>query len=99
MAQFFTVHPTHPQPRLIREAAVILRAGGVIAYPTDSSYALGCQLGAVAAARRIREIRGVGGEHHPTLECRDLADDGRFTGLVNWQFLMVRLGIPAASMA
>ena len=59
MAQFFSVHPTHPQPRLIRQAAVILRAGGVIAYPTDSSYALGCQLGDVAAAKRIREIRGV----------------------------------------
>jgi len=96
MAQFFAVHPTHPQPRLIREAAVILRAGGVIAYPTDSSYALGCQLGDVAAARRIREIRGVGDAHHLTLVCRDLADAGRYTRLDNWQFRIVRQGIPGA---
>ena len=96
MAQFFSVHPTHPQPRLIRQAAVILRAGGVIAYPTDSSYALGCQLGDAAAAKRIREIRGVDDAHHLTLVCRDLADAGRFTRLANWQFRIVRQGIPGA---
>ena len=96
MAQFFTVHPTHPQPRLIRQAAAILRAGGVIAYPTDSSYALGCQLGDAAAARRIRQIRGVDDAHHLTLVCRDLADAGRFTRLANWQFRIVRQGIPGA---
>jgi len=96
MAQFFSVHPTHPQPRLIREAAVILRAGGVIAYPTDSSYALGCQLGDVAAAKRIRDIRGVDDAHHLTLVCRDLADAGRYTRLDNWQFRIVRQGIPGA---
>jgi len=96
MAQFFTVHPTHPQPRLIRQAAVILRAGGVIAYPTDSSYALGCQLGDAAAAGRIREIRGVDEAHHLTLVCRDLADAGRYTRLDNWQFRVVRQGIPGA---
>lgn len=96
MAQFFSVHPRNPQPRLIREAAAILRAGGVIAYPTDSSYALGCRLGDVAAARRIREIRGVGDAHHLTLVCRDLADAGRYTRLDNWQFRIVRQGIPGA---
>jgi tRNA threonylcarbamoyl adenosine modification protein (Sua5/YciO/YrdC/YwlC family) len=96
MAQYFSVHPTHPQPRLIRQAAVILRAGGVIAYPTDSSYALGCQLGDAAAAKRIREIRGVDDAHHLTLVCRDLADAGRFTRLANWQFRIVRQGIPGA---
>jgi len=96
MAQFFSVHPTHPQPRLIRQAAAILRAGGVIAYPTDSSYALGCRLGDVAAAKRIREIRGVDDGHHLTLVCRDLADAGRFTRLANWQFRIVRQGIPGA---
>jgi tRNA threonylcarbamoyl adenosine modification protein (Sua5/YciO/YrdC/YwlC family) len=96
MAQFFTVHPTTPQPRLIRQAAAILRAGGVIAYPTDSSYALGCQLGDLAAAKRIRQIRGVDDAHHLTLVCRDLADAGRFTRLDNWQFRIVRQGIPGA---
>ena len=94
MAQFFSVHPTHPQPRLIRRAAEILRSGGVIAYPTDSSYALGCQLGDVKAAKRIRDIRGVDDAHHLTLVCRDLADAGRFTRLANWQFRIVRQGIP-----
>src|SRR5450432_451180 len=96
MAQFFSVHSTHPQPRLIRRAAEILRSGGVIAYPTDSSYALGCQLGDVKAAKRIRDIRGVDDAHHLTLVCRDLADAGRFTRLDNWQFRIVRQGIPGA---
>jgi tRNA threonylcarbamoyl adenosine modification protein (Sua5/YciO/YrdC/YwlC family) len=96
MAQFFSVHPTHPQPRLIRQAAAILRAGGIIAYPTDSSYALGCQLGDLAASKRIRQIRGVDDAHHLTLVCRDLADAGRFTRLSNWQFRIVRQGIPGA---
>jgi len=96
MAQFFSVHPTHPQARLIRQAAAILRAGGVLAYPTDSSYALGCHLGDLAAARRIREIRGVDEAHHLTLVCRDLADAGRFTRLANWQFRIVRQGVPGA---
>jgi len=96
MAQFFSVHPMNPQPRLIRQAAAILRAGGVIAYPTDSSYALGCQLGDLEAAKRIRQIRGVDDAHHLTLVCRDLADAGRFTRLSNWQFRIVRQGIPGA---
>jgi tRNA threonylcarbamoyl adenosine modification protein (Sua5/YciO/YrdC/YwlC family) len=96
MAQFFSVHPTHPQARLIRQAAAILRAGGVIAYPTDSSYALGCHLGDLEAAKRIRQIRGVDDAHHLTLVCRDLADAGRFTRLSNWQFRIVRQGVPGA---
>jgi len=96
MAQYFSMHPTHPQPRLIRQAAAILRAGGVIAYPTDSSYALGCQLVDTAAAKRIRGIRGVDDAHHLTLVCRDLADAGRFTRLANWQFRIVRQGVPGA---
>jgi tRNA threonylcarbamoyl adenosine modification protein (Sua5/YciO/YrdC/YwlC family) len=75
---------------------VILRGGGVIAYPTDSSYALGCQLGDVHAAKRIRDIRGIGEGHHLTLVCRDLADAGRFARLDNWQFRILRQGIPGA---
>jgi len=96
MAQFFTVHPTHPQPRLIRQAAGILRNGGVIAYPTDSSYALGCQLGNTVAAKRMRQIRGLGDAHHLTLVCRDMADAGHFGRLSNWQFRVVRQGIPGS---
>ena len=96
MAQFLTVHPTHPQPRLIRLAAEIVRDGSVIAYPTDSSYALGCRLDDAAATRRIRQIRDVDEAHHLTLVCRDLADAGRFTRLDNWQFRIVRQGIPGA---
>lgn len=94
MAQYFTVHPDNPQPRFMRQAAQILRAGGVIAYPTDSSYALGCQLGDLDAAERIRAIRGLGDRHFLTLACVDLADAARFVRLANWQFRIVRQGIP-----
>lgn len=96
MAQFFTVHPTHPQSRLIRQAAEILRDGGVIAYPTDSSYALGCRLDDAAATKRIRDIRGIDERHPLTLVCRDLADAGRFARLANWQFRIVRQGVPGS---
>lgn len=94
VAQLFTVHPANPQPRLIRQAAEILRDGGVIAYPTDSSYALGCHLGDLEAAERIRAIRGLGDRHFLTLACADLADASRFVRLANWQFRLVRQGIP-----
>jgi tRNA threonylcarbamoyl adenosine modification protein (Sua5/YciO/YrdC/YwlC family) len=96
MTQYFTVHPTHPQPRLIRQAAEIVRGGGVIAYPTDSSYALGCHVGDAAAARRIRQIRGVGDGHFLTLVLRDLADIGRYAKLDNWQFRIIRRGTPGS---
>lgn len=86
MAQFFSVHPTHPQKRLIRLAADIVRGGGLIAYPTDSCYALGCHLGDARALERLRSIRGIDERHDLTLMCRDLAeisayavvDDARF---------------------
>jgi tRNA threonylcarbamoyl adenosine modification protein (Sua5/YciO/YrdC/YwlC family) len=86
MAQFFSVHPTHPQKRLIRLAAEMVKKGGLIAYPTDSCYALGCHLGDAAALERLRRIRGIGERHHLTLMCRDLSeisayaivDDARF---------------------
>jgi hypothetical protein len=94
MAQFFQIHPVNPQPRLIRLAAEILRAGGVIAYPTDSSYALGCHIGDAAAAKRIRELRGVGTAHHLTLVLRDLSEIGHFARLDTWQFRIVRQGTP-----
>jgi tRNA threonylcarbamoyl adenosine modification protein (Sua5/YciO/YrdC/YwlC family) len=94
MAQFFHVHPANPQPRLIRQAAAILREGGVIAYPTDSSYALGCHLGDAAAAKRIRQIRGLDEAHLLTLMLRDLSEIGHFAKLDNWQFRIVRQGTP-----
>jgi tRNA threonylcarbamoyl adenosine modification protein (Sua5/YciO/YrdC/YwlC family) len=78
----------------MRQAADILRGGGVIAYPTDSSYALGCHLDDAAAARRVRAIRGIDDAHHLTLVCRDLADAGRFARIANWQFRIVRQGVP-----
>jgi len=96
MAQYFTVHPIDPQPRLIRQAAAILRDGGVIAYPTDSSYALGCQLGNAAAARRLRDIRGLGDRHHLTLVCRDLSEIGRYARIDTWQFRILKVGTPGS---
>jgi tRNA threonylcarbamoyl adenosine modification protein (Sua5/YciO/YrdC/YwlC family) len=96
VAQFFHIHPANPQPRLVRQAAEILRAGGVIAYPTDSSYALGCHLDDAAAAIRIRQIRAVDDRHHLTLVLRDLSEIGHFAKLDNWQFKIVRLGTPGA---
>lgn len=94
MAQYFQIHPVNPQPRLIRQAAAILRDGGVVAYPTDSGYALGCHLGDAVAARRIRDIRQVGDQHHLTLVLNDLSEIGHFARLDNWQFRIVRQGTP-----
>jgi tRNA threonylcarbamoyl adenosine modification protein (Sua5/YciO/YrdC/YwlC family) len=96
VAQYFSIHPIDPQPRLIRQAAAIVRSGGVIAYPTDSSYAFGCQIGDAAAAQRIRELRGVDDKHHLTLVCRDLAEIGRYALLDNWQFRIVKEGVPGS---
>jgi tRNA threonylcarbamoyl adenosine modification protein (Sua5/YciO/YrdC/YwlC family) len=96
MAQRFVLHPTHPQARLIRQAAANVRAGGVVAYPTDSSYALGCRLDDAAAVRRIRLLRGVDERHHLALMCRDLEDVGRVARLDNWQFRILRQGVPGS---
>ena len=74
MAQFFAIHPTHPQLRLVRRAADIVRAGGLIAYPTDSCYALGCAFGEPKAMERLRRVRGIDERHYLTLMCRDLAE-------------------------
>lgn len=90
------VHPTHPQRRLLRRAADILNDGGIVAYPTDSSYALGCRMRDTEAAKRIRDLRGVGERHHLTLVCRDLAQVGRFARMDNAQFRIVRQGTPGS---
>jgi tRNA threonylcarbamoyl adenosine modification protein (Sua5/YciO/YrdC/YwlC family) len=96
MAQYFSVHPINPQSRLMRRAAAIVRDGGVIAYPTDSSYALGCRVGDLEAAARIRALRQVDIRHHLTLVCRDLAEVGRYAQLDNWQFRILKLGVPGS---
>jgi tRNA threonylcarbamoyl adenosine modification protein (Sua5/YciO/YrdC/YwlC family) len=96
MSQRFEIHATHPQPRLIRQAAAFVRDGGVIVYPTDSCYAFGCGLGAFDAAARIRAIRGIDEGHHLTLVCHDLAQAGRYARLDNWQFRIVRQGVPGS---
>jgi len=78
VAQLFAIHPTHPQARLVRRAADIVRNGGLIAYPTDSCYALGCHLGDVRALERLRRVRGIDERHHLTLMCRDLSEIGTY---------------------
>lgn len=96
MAQFFTVHPENPQARLIRQAAEIFRGGGVVAYPTDSSYALGCVLGEKDAQERIRAIRGVDENHHFTLVCRNLAEIGVYAKVDNSQFRLLKANTPGS---
>jgi tRNA threonylcarbamoyl adenosine modification protein (Sua5/YciO/YrdC/YwlC family) len=94
MAQYFSVHPENPQPRLVRQAVDIIRAGGVIAYPTDSCYALGCHIGDKAAMERIRRIRDMDERHHLTLVCRNLAEIGQFAKVDNLQFRLIRANTP-----
>jgi tRNA threonylcarbamoyl adenosine modification protein (Sua5/YciO/YrdC/YwlC family) len=94
VSQYFELHPLTPQARLIRRAAEIVRAGGVIAYPTDSCYALGCHIGDKAALERVRRIRQADRHHHFTLVCRNLADVGRFAKLDNWQFQLIKACTP-----
>jgi len=94
VSQYFELHPLTPQTRLIRRAADIVRAGGVIAYPTDSCYALGCHIGDKAALERVRRIRQADRHHHFTLVCRNLADVGRFAKLATWQFRLIKACTP-----
>src|SRR5215204_2347182 len=96
MSQFFSVHPTHPQPRLIKQAVEIVRQGGVIAYPTDSSYALGCHIGDKAAMERIRAIRRVDERHHFTLVCRDLSEIGQYAKVDNVQYRLLKSHTPGS---
>ena len=96
MAQYFYVHPVNPQPRFIRAAVEIIKAGGVIAYPTDSCSALGCDREDKAAVERIRRIRGVGPEHHFTLVCRDLSELGKFARVDNAQYRLLKANTPGS---
>ena len=94
MSQLFEVHPQNPQPRLLKQAAQILQAGGIAAVPTDSSYALVCRLDDKAAAENLRRIRQVDDKHHLTLLCKDLSELARFAKVDNRQYRMLKLGTP-----
>ena len=94
MSQYFEVHPDNPQPRLLKQAAQILDAGGIAAIPTDSSYALVCHLDDKTAAARLRQLRGVDDKHHLTLLCRDLAELATYARVDNRQFRLIKLGTP-----
>ena len=94
MSQFFQIHPDTPQPRLARQAVEIMRAGGVIAYPTDSTYALGCLIGDKKAVDRIRAIRQLDDRHNFTLVCRDLSELAIYAQVSNAQYRMLKSATP-----
>jgi tRNA threonylcarbamoyl adenosine modification protein (Sua5/YciO/YrdC/YwlC family) len=96
MAQFFAIHATHPQPRLVRRAADIVRGGGLIAYPTDSCYALGCHRGDARATERLRRVRGIDERHHLTLMCRDVAEISRYAMVDDAQFRLLKRAAPGS---
>ena len=94
MAQYFSVHPDNPQPRLLKQAAALLSQGGVLAVPTDSSYALACQLDDKAAVEALRRIRQIDDKRHLTLLCRDLSELASYARVDNAQFRLLKLGTP-----
>lgn len=94
MAQYFEVHPQHPQPRLLKQAVDILHKGGIAAIPTDSSYALVCHLDDKDAVDAIRRIRGFDERHHLSLLCRDLSELANYARVDNKQYRMLKLGTP-----
>ncbi len=96
MAQFFEIHPTHPQPRLVRRAAEIVAHGGLIAYPTDSCYALGCHLGDARALAHLRRVRALDERHHLTLMCNDLAQVATFAMVNNVQYRLIKAATPGS---
>ncbi len=94
MAQYFEVHPDNPQPRLLKQACALLQKGGVLAIPTDSSYAFVCQLDDKNAVDRLRRIRQVNDKHHLTLLCKDLSELANYAVVDNKQFRLMKLGTP-----
>jgi tRNA threonylcarbamoyl adenosine modification protein (Sua5/YciO/YrdC/YwlC family) len=94
VSEYFELHPINPQVRLVRRAADIVRGGGVIAYPTDSCYALGWHLGDKDALERVRRLRQADRHHHFTLVCRTLAEVGHFAKLDTWQFRILKACLP-----
>jgi len=96
MAQYLSIHPDDPQARLLHIAADMVRKGGLVAFPTDSCYALGCHLGDKAAVERIRAIRGVDDRHHLTLMCRDLSEIAQFARVDNAQYRLLKTATPGS---
>ena len=96
MAQYFVIHPQNPQRRLLQQAAQIVRQGGLIVYPTDSCYALGCQIGNKPAQERTRAIRELGPEHHFTLVCRDLSEIAHYARVDNRQYRLLKAATPGS---
>lgn len=94
MSQFFRVHPVNPQHRLIHQAVEILNKGGVIVYPTDSAYALGCHIGDKKAIDRIRGIRRLEQDHHFALVCRDLSEIGVYAKVNNTAYRQIKAATP-----
>lgn len=96
MAQFFAIHPDNPQDRLIKQAVEIIQNGGILVYPTDSCYALGCQLGNKEAMERILNIRKIDQKHHLTLMCADLGALGTYAKVDNSQFRQLKAATPGS---
>src|SRR5690349_22472581 len=96
MAQFFEVHPDNPQQRLLKQAAALLARGGIVAVPTDSSYALACHLDDKSAVDRLRQIRGMDHRHHMTLLCRDLSELATYARVDNRQYRLLKSATPGA---
>ncbi|MEU8219000.1 L-threonylcarbamoyladenylate synthase [Micromonospora taraxaci] len=96
MARYYDVHPENPQPRIIDQVADLIRGGGLVAYPTDSCYALGIQLGNQDGLDRIRQIRHLDDRHHFTLICRDFAQLGQFVQISNSVFRLVKASTPGS---
>jgi tRNA threonylcarbamoyl adenosine modification protein (Sua5/YciO/YrdC/YwlC family) len=94
MAQYFEVHPDNPQPRLLKQAVALLEKGGILAVPTDSSYALVCHLDDKAAVDHLRRIRGVDDKHHLTLLCRDLSELASYARVDNAQYRLLKSATP-----
>lgn len=94
MSQYFQVHPVNPQVHLLREAASIIREGGIVVYPTDSAYALGCHIGDKAALERIKRIRNLRDDHNFTLMCRDLSEIGIYAKVDNATFRILKSFTP-----
>lgn len=94
MSQFFHIHPDNPQLRLIRQAAQIVNAGGIVALPTDSCYALVCHLDDKNAVEQLRRIRGVDDKHHLTLLCRDLSEIAQYAKVDNRQYRLLKSATP-----
>ena len=94
MSQYFVMHASHPQPRLLRRAAEIIRTGGLAVYPTDTTYALGCHIGDKAALERIRQIRRLDKQHHFTLTCRDLSELSLYARVNNANYRVLRRFTP-----